>query len=249
VSQAAGFGRWVACGLAVAAVCVGGCKQETVVDKKRAVDEPARVSQKAQERANKAQGPAQLEAMNWRVVAIASSFAPAGRKRIDALGDSFPWRVNVFEETGDTNYDRVELDRDRDGEIDEKWHFRQDRWEKFAGRLFWSGTAWVQAGTGEVALPKVSTATTAGEPLYKIAVEMLQHKAADHEIVDFFADHGPKVALHDDDRDAKWDRAEIDRDRDGTVDEKWLRKGDELTRRLLAEKQVFSFRAGRWVEE
>lgn len=225
-----------------------GCKKDTVVEKTIASNVEARAAQKAKARAKKAAEPARIKAMNWRTVSVVSSYAPAGRKRIDALGDTFPWRVNVFEETGDNNYDRVELDRDRDGEIDERWRFRNSRWEKFAGRLFWSGTAWVQAGEGEVALPKVSTATAAGEPLHKIAVEMLRHKAANHEIADFFAGHGPKIALYDDDWDAKWDRAEVDRDRDGIVDEKWLRKGKALTRRLLKEKQAFTFRDGTWVE-
>lgn len=239
-------GRAIFAALATIAA-LAGCNEKSNVEKTIAANQQVNEAQEAEERAEKAEELKLYTARNWRVVAVAQSFAPPGRKRIDALGDEFPWRVDVFEETGDNSYDRLELDSDRDGEFDETWRFRNDRWEKFGGRLFWSGRTWVQTGKGEVALPDVSTVTAGGEALFKVAVEMLQHKAANYEVEDFFAGKGPKVSLHDDDWDARWDRATIDADRDGTIDEKWSRKADALTREVLADKRTFRWRDGRWV--
>lgn len=240
---------WFPVAVLVSLSTVVGCKQPTSVDKKLEQTQQVRETQKAQKRVNKAQELKQGTAMNWRVIAVAQSFASPGRKRIDALGDEFGWKVDVYEETGDNNYDRVDLDRDRDGKIDESWTYRSSRWEKFGGRLFWSGREWVRAGGGQVALPSVSTVTAGGEPLHKVAIEMLQHRAVDYEVADYFAGHGPKVSLKDADWDARWDSAEIDRDRDGVVDETWVRKGDVLTRTVIADKRSFRFREGTWQEQ
>lgn len=241
-------GNAVFSGFLLLSLALTGCKKETIVDKQQAAAAEQRVAEEKQAQKQRAKGPEKVKAMNWRVIAIASSFASIGRSRIDALGDRFEWKVNVFEETGDNGYDRVELDKDRDGKVDETWRSRNGRWEKFDGRLFWSGTEWVQAGAGQVELPKVSTRTDGGEPLHKAAIEMLQHKAVNYEVADFLAGHGPRISLHDDDWDARWDRADVDRDRDGAIDEKWTRKGDVLTREVLADKRSFTFRDNRWVE-
>ncbi|GEM_PF-3542060 len=230
------------------ALALGGCKQKTVVDKHAEENAVEREKQLQARRDEKGKEVKKLKRLNWRAIAVAMSYAPGGRKRIDALGPEFPWKVDVFEETGDSNYDRVVLDMDRDGTKDEVWRFEGGRWTKFEGRLFWSGRQWVQAGRGEAALPDVATVTAGGKPLYKLAVEMLEHKATDYEMADYFAGHGPKASLFDDDWDARWDRADLDKDRDGKIDEKWLRKGKKLTRRVLADKKAFVYKDGHWVE-
>ena len=247
VGRCAALPRLAAVGLLFMCAASAGCKKETVVDKMIVETERARLSEKAARRKAQVDAPKRDEANNWRVIAIASSYAPAGRERIDAIGEAFPWKVDIFEETGDHSYDRVEIDRDRDGTSDETWRYANGRWEKYSGRLFWSGRRWLAVGKGQVELPRVATSTKGGEPLHRAAVEMLQHRAVDYSVADFLVGHGPKISLHDDDWDARWDRAEVDRDRDGVIDEKWARKGEQLTREILTTKQRFRFQSGSWV--
>lgn len=231
------------------AVSLCACKGKTVVDKQLAENDKLRAEQLAAERQEEGEKPALLRRMNWRVIQVASSFTPIGRKRIDAIGDPFAWKVDIYETSGDNAYDRVDLDLDRDGTIDETWKRKDGTWTKFDGRLFWNGREWRQAGRGAMVLPNVATQTEGGEPLFVAARAMLYGKASNYEEKDLFAGKGPHIALHDDDWDAKWDRAEVDRDRDGKIDERWVRTGDELIREVLADKRKFVFTGDRWVQQ
>ncbi len=188
-------------------------------------------------------------ALEWRVIAIASAFTSKGRAREDALSKQFPWKVGIFEDNGDNTYDRVIIDHDRDGKVDETWRWVDGRWTRRDGRVAWGGKDWVPAASMKPGDSQAPVKKDAATIYLRMAATMRDQAATDYEVRDYLAGDGPRFDLKDTDWDARWDLAEVDRDRDGKVDETWTCRDGLVTRRVKARRQVFEFRNGDWVEK
>ena len=73
------------------------------------------------------------------------SAASSGKGK-DVLGSSSPWKLNLYDDDKDGKWDRGKMDFDRDDVDDEKWNFKQGRWEKDGGKMIWNGTNWIPSG-------------------------------------------------------------------------------------------------------
>lgn len=175
-----------------------------------------------------------------RVLVAAMQAATPKKKRKDALGRG-SWKLNLYEDTGDAQYDRFKLDKDRDGVWDEAWSFKDGGWS--------------QDGAAKAALePKPQARPELGPvgvgqlaQLLKLAEALPVLQASGKKQKDYYRGSGPKVNLYDDDQDGRWDRVKVDLERDETWDESWTVKGGEVERRVTASGVVYLFRAGSWV--
>jgi len=70
---------------------------------------------------------------------------PSGKGK-DVLGPGSPWKLNLYDDDRDGQWDRGKLDYDRDEVDDEKWNFKKGRWEKDGGAKIWDGSNWIGAG-------------------------------------------------------------------------------------------------------
>jgi hypothetical protein len=66
----------------------------------------------------------------------------SGAQGKDVLGAQSKWKLNLYDDDGDGQWDRAKLDTNRDGVDDEKWNFKKGRWEKDSGAKIWNGTSW-----------------------------------------------------------------------------------------------------------
>ncbi len=246
--------------LSASCLLIGGCdkaktaasKLTAVVAKTAAPTPPPAESTATQDESER---PPSLEdkrkeklALEWRVIAVASAYAARNRTREDALGERFPWKVGIFEETTDNSYDRVTIDHDRDGEVDETWKWIDSRWTRHDGRVAWGGKDWMPAAgmaPGNARAPAAKGETTIYQ---RLAVAMRDQRATNYEVRDYLAGDGPLFDLKDTDWDARWDLAEVDKDRDGKVDETWTCHDGLVIRRVNATRKVFEFRNGDWVQ-
>jgi len=194
-------------------------------------------------------------------MAAANYRAVPNNKTKDALTGPNTWKVNLYEETGDTHFDRAKIDKNRDEVWDEKWTYKEGRWEKDDGTLFWSGDAWVSAAappveptappephvevTGNTVLDSTPGAPKGDSDLADVARRVLNERATNVKAKDINGGTGIKINLYDDDADGHWDRAKIDRERDEDWEEKWTVKEGRLERNKGGVVSVFQ--DGIWV--
>lgn len=162
---------------------------------------------------------------------IATSASKPGAGK-DVLGASSPWKLNLYDDNADGQWDRGKLDFNRDDVDDEKWNFKEGRWEKEGGHEIWNGTAWQAsdapvasvARTATPAKPASSVAPTADEALtnYRAAMKIATAKAVKGKGKDVLGAKSKwKLNLYDDNNDGQWDRGKLDTNRDDVDDEKW----------------------------
>ena len=82
------------------------------------------------------------EALYLAAMKIALQPVRSGSKGKDVLGPASPWKLNLYDDDGDGQWDRGKLDTNRDEVDDEKWNFKNGRWEKDGGRSLWLGSKW-----------------------------------------------------------------------------------------------------------
>jgi hypothetical protein len=169
---------------------------------------------------------------------IAMDKAPANGKGKDVLGAASPWKLNLYDDNNDGQWDRAKLDYDRDDVDDEKWNFKNGIWEKDGGNTVWSGTQWVvksEESPGELlgaVTDESDHSVDAGEAevevdprqaRYEMAMKIATSPAdADGKGKDVLGPNSPwKLNLYDDNEDGQWDRGKLDYDRDEVDDEKW----------------------------
>ena len=153
---------------------------------------------------------------------IASAYVDSSGKGKDVLGSGHPWKLNLYDDDRNGQWDRAKLDTNRDGNDDEKWNFKKGRWEKDGGRTIWSNNNWIAQSASPAAAPVSKQAR------YQAAMSIAQGRAtASGKGKDVLGGSSPwKLNLYDDNRDGKWDRGKLDTNRDDVDDEKWnFKKG------------------------
>ena len=154
---------------------------------------------------------------------VAMSRANVSGKAKDVLGRNSPWKLNLYDDNRDGTWDRAKLDTNRDNVDDEKWNFKNGRWEKNGGQLVWSRSNWVSPGKLASGIQKSSDPKLAR---YREAFKIASAKAdRSGKGKDVLGRNSPwKLNLYDDNRDGVWDRAKLDTNRDEVDDEKWTFK-------------------------
>jgi len=180
-----------------------------------------------------------------RIIQLISRSASPNGKLKDALGASSPIKVNVYEDDGDTRWDRVKLDRDRDGRGEETWIRKNDTWTRNDGAEVWDGQRWAAPGA---ARRRTGKATDGKTDLVDVAQLMLTQRATSDKIKDLKAGNGPKINLYDEDKNGTWDRAKVDLDRDDNWDEKWTVKNGTVERTIEKSGKTFVLDGDRWVD-
>ena len=181
------------------------------------------------------------------VIRVADAPAKPNSKAKDALGPG-GWKVNLYEETGDTHYDRLKIDKDRDETDDEKWNYKQGRWEKDDGKRVWVGGRWADADDEKKAAADASAPNPSGSAEFSdIVQKLLKDKSTGEKLKDVYDGAGPKFNLYDDDKNGSWDRAKLDRDRDDTWDEAWTVKDGVVERKNETSGQIQIFKDGAWI--
>ncbi len=205
-----------------------------------------------------------------RAIEIANRRASPNSKLKDAF-EGKGWKINLYEETGDDHYDRAKIDKNRDEVDDEKWTWKEGRWEKDGGAMVWVGGAWVSAdkagganapananapadAPAEVDVVAETPAASNDKPASSgdtrfadVARKMLDERASGGKAKDILDGKGAKINLYDDDNDGTWDRAKVDIDRDENDDEKWTRKDGAIERKIVASGEVKIFKNGAWI--
>ncbi|NND99880.1 MAG: hypothetical protein HKN47_21375 [Pirellulaceae bacterium] len=144
----------------------------------------------------------------------------------DVLGAASPWKLNLYDDDKDGRYDRGKLDKNRDDLDDEKWNFKQGRWEKDGGLSVWADDKWVGDAGAEPS--KTEPNVTPDLRRYRAALAIATARAdRSGKGKDVLGPASPwKLNLYDDDKDGQWDRAKLDTNRDDVDDEKWnFKKG------------------------
>jgi len=161
---------------------------------------------------------------------IANARADASGKGKDVLGSKSPWKLNLYDENRDGQWDRAKLDTNRDDVDDEKWTFKNSRWEKENGTKIWAGGRWESVKAIASAVKKSAQPES---NRYRLAMQLANGRAnSSGKGKDVLGSESPwKLNLYDDDRDGQWERAKLDKNRDGIDDEKW------------------NFKKGRWEKE
>ncbi len=154
---------------------------------------------------------------------VAMSRANSSGKGKDVLGESSSWKLNLYDDDRDGTWDRAKLDTNRDAVDEEKWTFKNGRWEKNEGRLVWSDSRWIASGEMSKAIRTSSDPSLAR---YVAAMEIAIGRAnSSGKGKDVLGESSPwKLNFYDDDRDGTWDRAKLDTNRDEVDDEKWTFK-------------------------
>ncbi len=196
-----------------------------------------------------------------RIIAAIQRPALATKSK-DLLGPG-TWKVSLYDDDGDMRWDRVKIDKDRDGKPDERWNHKQGRWERDGGAQVLEGIHWRPAGgAGGTAVVKAEAA--ASDPPLAVAakaapaagkrdptqaiVAALRRPATGKKQKDLFGGAGPKVNLYDDDGDGRWDRAKVDLDRDDSWDERYTVKGAAIGRKITASGERLVLLNGGWVK-
>jgi hypothetical protein len=176
---------------------------------------------------------------------IARAQTPA--KANDKIKDAFrgPIKVNIYEDTGDTAWDRVKVDRNRDEVWDEQWVLKGGQWTRDDGRDAWTGSGWASEG----AAAKTDTPAAPAAELSEVVDLLLNQRATSDKIKDLKRGAGPKINVYDDDKDGRWDRAKVDHERDERWDESWTVKVGRVERKKEATGVVYLFDGGAWVEK
>lgn len=158
---------------------------------------------------------------------LAMKFAHIDSRRVakakDVLGSRNPWKLNLYDDNRDGQWDRGKLDTNRDDVDDETWTFKNGYWEKDSGRLAWSDDQWVKRSS---LVAKAADSTDQKLALYRAAFTIANARAnASGKGKDVLGASSPwKLNLYDDDKDGKWDRGKLDTNRDEVDDEKWTFK-------------------------
>ncbi len=147
----------------------------------------------------------------------------------DVLGAGSKWKLNLYDDNLDGQYDRGKLDKDRNDIDDEQWTFKQGRWEKDGGRMLWLGGRWT-SDPGMTAAKTTSGQSAISPALkrYRAAMQIATARAdRSGKGKDVLGSRSPwKLNLYDDNKDGQWDRAKLDTNRDEKDDEKWnFKKG------------------------
>lgn len=160
---------------------------------------------------------------------IAMSRSNRAAKGKDVLGASSPWKLNVYDDNQDGVWDRAKLDTNRDEVDDEKWTFKNGRWEKNDGKLVWSDRSWKSAATvAATAASSVDPKLARYREAFKIANARADRSGKGKDVL---GRKSPwKLNLYDDDRDGVWDRGKLDTNRDEVADEKWNFKNGRWSR-------------------
>ena len=151
---------------------------------------------------------------------IANARANRSGKGKDVLGQGSPWKLNLYDDNQDGQWDRGKLDTNRDEVDDEKWNFKNGRWEKNGGDLVWAQNHWVKADS--IKQPVLATAIDRYRAAFKIASARADSSGKGKDVLG--AKSPWKLNLYDDDRNGQWDRAKLDINRDDVDDEKWTFK-------------------------
>ena len=162
---------------------------------------------------------------------FATAKADSSGKGKDVLGQSSPWKLNLYDDNKDGQWDRGKLDTNRDELDDEKWNFKNGSWEKDGGKTVWSGNNWRQKaeaapnellGANPVANQPQSTSDHLQDRYRKAMKIATQAADPSGKGKDVLGPSSPwKLNLYDDDKDGKWDRGKLDTNRDEIDDEKW----------------------------
>ncbi len=186
--------------------------------------------------------PASSRVDDARILALADGQATPKGKLKDALPGAV--KVNIYEDTGDTTWDRIKIDRDRDDTWDDQWVRKSGVWTRDDGRQRWTGSAW-EGGEGAKAPTRRRAADSAPE-LADLADLLLHQRATTDKIKDLKRGAGPKINVYDDDKNGTWDRAKVDHNRDDAWDESWTVKGGQVERKLESSGKVLIWSGGSW---
>ena len=160
---------------------------------------------------------------------LALGKADKSGKAKDILGPTSRWKLNLYDDDLDGQYDRGKLDKNRDDIDDEKWTFKKGRWEKDGGRAIWLEGIWL-IDLNESTSQTASQSKTSSKPpvspdlkRYRAAMQIATAKSdRSGKGKDVLGPRSPwKLNLYDDDKDGQWDRAKLDTNRDEKDDEKW----------------------------
>jgi hypothetical protein len=217
-----------------------GSSGDTVSDKTTASNVNALVAAPpASQAASQVKNSSENGTLLASAMKIATSASKPGAGK-DVLGASSPWKLNLYDDNADGQWDRGKLDFNRDDVDDEKWNFKEGRWEKEGGHEIWNGTAWQSsdapattgattgantvASTAAPAKPATPAAPVADEALtnYRAAMKIATAKAVKGKGKDVLGSRSKwKLNLYDDNNDGQWDRGKLDTNRDEVDDEKW----------------------------
>ena len=164
--------------------------------------------------------PASRYRQAFALINNGSGKSPRGK---DILGAKNPWKLNVYDDDQDGAWDRAKLDTNRDDVDDEKWNFKNGRWEKDGGSMIWTGAKW-QSSVVQRPPAGVNRESSRYQNAFRLLASGSRKSA---KAKDLLGSGSPwKLNVYDDDRDGTWDRAKLDKNRDGKDDEKWnFKKG------------------------
>lgn len=164
--------------------------------------------------------------VDWMQEAMQIATGPVDKKSgKDVLGPKSPWKLNLYDDDGDGSWDRGKLDTNRDDVDDEKWNYKEGRWEREGGNQIWDGARWMAIETPDkpaASVPSPPASTDAKALMYREAMKIATSGASGQKGKDVLGSKHPwKLNLYDDDGNGRWDRGKLDTNRDEVDDEKW----------------------------
>ncbi|MEL6342518.1 MAG: hypothetical protein AAFV53_05255 [Myxococcota bacterium] len=163
-----------------------------------------------------------------------------GSNKVKDARPGKPYKINLYQDDGNSTVNRAKVDLDRDDTWDEKWTISGDQIKKqiapnddenYTVEQVWNGSSW--GGGAEEATPEATPdVATVGRPVDQFILGRVGQNLGTKKIKDATRGRPYKVNLYQDDGNASVNRAKVDLDRDDKWDEKWTISGDQISRQV-----------------
>ncbi len=197
------------------------------------------------------------------LIALAGKPLPGGKGK-DALGGKRPFKVNLYQDAGQSLPNRAKVDLDRDEKWDEKWTFEGGAVKRqvapadddnYTVEYTLVGDRWLTADDLKAPAPTAPTVGDDSDSFHQELIDLANQPLRGGKGKDVFSGRSYKVNIYQDAGQPLPNRAKIDLDRDEKWDEKWDFEGPAPERKIKRhvapnddEQYTVEYRreAGRW---
>jgi hypothetical protein len=167
-----------------------------------------------------------------------------GTDKLKDVSAGRPFKVNVYQDPGETSANRAKVDLDRDEQDDEKWEFSGGMATRHVSTrddgvydqsFVWTddrGWVEVSAGSGPVGGTVANGSGPSGREVDGVVLGYRGRALGSDKLKDVTAGRPYKVNVYQDAGKATANRAKVDLDRDDKWDEKFTFDGDRVERQV-----------------
>jgi len=171
-------------------------------------------------------------------VVLAYQGQDLGNSKIKDAYSAEPWKVNLYQDEGDTSVSRAKVDLDRDEKWDEKWTFDAGSVQRqvapaddeaYSETWLYTASGWQREGAeaasadtpADAPIQVAPSAAASAEPWVAVVMSYRGRDLGSSKLKDVTKGKAFKVNVYQDAGNASANRAKVDIDRDDAWDQKW----------------------------